>query len=195
MKTLRKLYPSLFLLAMLLLLEINCVKAQDDEEVTWRDRVFFGGNLSLSVGSVTAIEVNPLIGYRLTPRWSAGLGLDYEYYKSSGTYFGANYAGPYSTQIYGGNIFTSFVFLKNFPTEGISLFAHAESETLSLERKYFQDYNGTGRFMLNSFFAGLGVRQRTGRRSSFNVLFLWNFNETQYSPYYGNPVIKFNFIF
>jgi len=195
MKTCGKLYSSLFLSLLLLLVINNCVKAQDDEEVTWRDRLFFGGNLSLSVGSVTAIEVNPLVGYRLTPRWSAGLGFDYEYYKSSGAYYGTYWVRPYSTHIYGGNIFTSFVFLKNFPTEGISLFAHAEYETLSLERKYFQDINETGRFMLNSFFAGLGVRQRTGRRSSLNILFLWNFNETQYSPYYGNPVIKFNFIF
>jgi len=171
------------------------VDAQDDGDVTWRDRLYFGGNISLAVGTVTAIEVAPLVGYRITPRWSAGVGLDYEYYKSSGRYFGTVAVSSYSTSIYGGNLFTNYVFLKNFPTQGISLMAQTEYDALSLEEKYFKDYNGSGRFILNSFFVGGGIRQRIGRRSSVNILVLWNLNETQYSPYYSNPILKFNINF
>ena len=155
-------------------------EAQDDDEITWRDRLFFGGNISLSVGSITAIQISPLAGYRITPRWSAGIGLDYEFYKSSGRYFGTIPVGSYSTSIYGGNLFTNYVFLKNFPTDGISLMAQTEYEALNLEKKYFQDYTSSGRFMLHSFFVGGGIRQRLGRRSSLNILLLWNLNETQY---------------
>jgi hypothetical protein len=195
MKTSGKLYLPFIFVCFALFLQNNVIRAQDDEEVTWRDRLYFGGNISLSVGTITAIQLSPLAGYRITPRWSAGLGLDYEYYKSSGTYYGTVMAGPYSTSIYGGNIFTNFVFLKNFPTKGISLMAETEYEALNLESKYFQDYYSSGRFWLHSFLAGGGIRQRLGRRSSFNLLILWNFNETQYSPYYSNPILKFNFIF
>lgn len=183
------------LVCILLSLQDRAILAQDDDEVTWRDRLFFGGNLSLTVGTITAIQISPLVGYRLTPRWSAGVSFDYEFYKSSGTYYGTVMAAPYSTSIYGENLFTNFVFLKNFPTNGLSLFAETEYESLNLERKYFQDYTSSGRFWLNSFLAGGGIRQRMGRRSSFNLMILWNFNETQYSPYYSNPILKFNFIF
>lgn len=194
MKTSRTLHYSIIFAAAFFLCHIS-LKAQDDEEVTWRDRLFFGGNLSLSVGTITAIQVSPLVGYRITPRWSAGLGIDYEYYKSSGRYFGSIPVSAYSTSIFGGNLFTNYVFLKNFPTDGLSLLAQTEYEALSLEKKYFKDYNSSGRFILNSFFVGGGIRQRMGRRSSVNILLMWNLNETQYSPYYNNPMLKFNFIF
>jgi hypothetical protein len=177
------------------LAQIQLLKAQNDEEITWRDRLFFGGNVSFAVGSITIIQVSPLAGYRITPRWSAGFGVDYEYYKSSGQSYGYAQVKPYSTSIYGGNIFTNYVLVKNFPMEGISLLAQTEYEALSLEKKYFQDYTSSGRFILHSVFIGGGIRQRMGRRSSFNLLVLWNFNETQYSPYSSNPILKFNFIF
>jgi hypothetical protein len=173
---------------------ICLVNGQEKNEVTWRDRLFFGGNVSLSVGSETAIELTPLVGYRITPRWSAGVGYKYEYYKSSGGTIGPYTIPSYSTSIYGGDIFTNFVFLKNFPTEGLSLMGQAEYESLSLERKYFENPDATGRFIINNFLVGGGIRQRIGRRSSINMLLLWNLNETKNSPY-SNPIIKFNFIF
>jgi len=111
MKTSRIIY-SLSLIA-IVIFSSNQVNAQDNSEVTWRDRLYFGGNLSLSVGTVTLIEISPLVGYRLTPRWSAGFGLKYEYYKSSG-YIGNYGVSTYSTSIYGTNVFTNFVFLKKF---------------------------------------------------------------------------------
>ena len=178
----------------ILLFQIQLLKAQDDE-VTWRDRLYFGGNVTFAVGTITIIELTPLAGYRITPRWSAGLGVNYEYYKSSGQFFGTYRLNAYSTSIYGGNVFTNYAFLKNFPAEGISLMVQAEYDALSLEKKYFQDYLSSGRFVLNSVFAGGGIRQKLGRRSSINLLVLWNFNETQYSPYSSNPILKFNYIF
>ena len=187
------LYKTLFIL--ILLFQAHLLKAQNDDEITWRDRIYFGGNFSFTAGTITLIQVSPITGYRITPRWSAGLGFNYEYYKNSEQYYGYIHVNPYSTNIYGGSVFTNFVFLKNFPVEGISLLAQTEYEALSLEKKYFQDYYSSGRFVLNSFFAGGGIRQKTGRRSSINILLLWNFNETQYSPYSSNPVFKFNFIF
>jgi len=195
MKMNQTLFRSLIFMCVIFLVQNTLLKAQEDEEITWRDRIFFGGNLSLSVGTITAIQISPQVGYRITPRLSAGIGINYEYYKSSGQYFGSVRVSAYSTSIYGGNIFTNYVFLKNFPTDGISLMAQVEYEGLSLERKYFQDYNSSGRFLLHSVFAGGGIRQRLGKRSSINILVLWNLNETQYSPYYSNPVLKFNFVF
>lgn len=45
------------------------------------DRLRFGGNLGLSFGSVTYIDVSPMVGYQATDRWMLGLGASYIYYK------------------------------------------------------------------------------------------------------------------
>lgn len=160
--------------------------SQEKSEITWRDRLFFGGSLGLQIGNLTIIELSPQVGYRLTPRLSTGIGMKYEYYKDPRGH----------TSIYGGSLFTSFVLWKNFISEGSSLMAHVEDEALSLEKKYFEypTVDVSGRFVLNSFLIGGGLRQRMGKRSYVNMLVLWNLNETYYSPY-QNPILRVTFQF
>ncbi len=173
-----------------LLFDSSYAYGQQEKEVNWRDRLYFGGNLGLAFGDITIIEVAPLVGYRITPRWSSGIGLKYEYYKTS-----RNVYGNFSTSIYGGSVFTEYNIWKDFITQGISLIAHCEYEALSLDQKYFEDPNlPHGRFILNSVLVGGGIRQHLGGRVSLNILILWNLNQTQYSPY-ENPTIRFNFNF
>jgi hypothetical protein len=191
----RAIYQTILVSVFLFIFLNNQVFGQNEDEVTWRDRLFFGGNLALVVGDITIIEITPLVGYRITSLWSAGIGLKYEYYKSSGRSFGSYNVSSYSTSIYGGSLFTNYVFLKNFPTDGISLMAQTEYEALSLEKRYFQDPNANGRFLLNTVLLGGGIRQRLGQRSSLNLLLLWNLTETKYSPYNSNPILKFSFNF
>ena len=42
-------------------------------QIPFKDRIFVGGNLGLTFGTITNIEIAPLIGYMLTPSWSAGV--------------------------------------------------------------------------------------------------------------------------
>ena len=46
-----------------------------------RDRIFFGGNFGLQLGTYTNIEVSPLVGLWLLPRLSVAAGPTYQYYK------------------------------------------------------------------------------------------------------------------
>lgn len=162
--------------------------SQEKTEITWRDRLFFGGSLGLQIGTLTIIEVSPQVGYRLTSRLSAGIGFKYEFYKDS------RFPPPNKTNIYGGSIFASYVLWKNFLSEGSSIMAHVEDESLSLENKYFKPDVADGRFILNSFLVGGGLRQRMGKRSYANILILWNLNQTSYSPY-QNPIFRISFQF
>ncbi|MBK7029795.1 MAG: hypothetical protein IPH45_11510 [Bacteroidales bacterium] len=34
----------------------------------WSERLFYGGSLGLQFGSVTLVDISPLIGYKITPR-------------------------------------------------------------------------------------------------------------------------------
>ena len=64
-----------------------------------RERIFFGGSFGLQLGSVTDIEVSPVIGLWVLPRIAVAAGPDYRYYKD-----------PVNrTAIYGGRIYTQLV--------------------------------------------------------------------------------------
>jgi len=47
---------------------------------TFKDRVYYGGNLGLQLGTVTLIDLSPLAGVMLSPKFSTGLGGTYQYY-------------------------------------------------------------------------------------------------------------------
>jgi len=155
-----------------------------------RERLFFGGNIGLMFGSYTNIDVSPIIGFWVLPRIAVAAGPNFRYFKD-----------PYgSTTIYGGKVYTEIIFLQdlnNLLPLGIhlGLFLHGEYEGLSLESAFFKSppYE-SGRFMLNTFLAGGGIRQMLGPRSSMNITFLWAFDDSGYGIY-GNPEIRVSFMF
>jgi len=155
-----------------------------------RERLFFGGNIGLMFGSYTNIDVSPIVGFWVLPRIAVAAGPNFRYFKD-----------PYgSTTIYGGKVYTEIIFLQdlnNLIPLGIhlGLFLHGEYEGLSLESAFFKSppYE-SGRFMLNTFLAGGGIRQMLGPRSSMNITFLWAFDDSGYGIY-GNPEIRVSFMF
>jgi hypothetical protein len=161
-------------------------------------RIFIAPDFGLVLGSVTRIEFSPSVGYHLTPRLIIGTGGRFEYVREK--YF-LNNNIDIQTIIYGYRLFSRLILIKdineiipiNVP---LSIFAHAEFESLSLEERYFRfaSIDSRDRFWLNSFLAGAGINQRTGPRTSFNVMFLWDLTNSASSPYV-NPIIKFGIQF
>jgi hypothetical protein len=168
------------------------VHAQETEKMTLRDRIYFGGDFSLMFGTVTFIEVSPIAGYRFTPRFSSGLGVTYQYYRER-TYVNT----IVKSNIYGGRVFSKYILLKDL-NEFIPVGLHAgflgycEYEFLNLE-SFFSPLHESGRFWLNSFYVGGGLELPVGRRSSMNLLVLFNLNDTGESPY-SNPVVRIGII-
>jgi hypothetical protein len=160
--------------------------------------MYVGGNVGFQFGTITDIEVSPHVGYYIYPRWSAGVGITYEYYNRKSTYYNPL---KIDTHIYGYNLFTRLALIQDMGQtfgigNGISIIGQAEYERLSLERKYFEltSLANEGRFWLDSFLVGGGIKQAIGRRSSVYMLVMWNLNETINSPY-SNPIFKFGFDF
>lgn len=181
----------------LLLLIPVMISAQQEpegkEELRPIDRIFFGGNFGIMFGTITSIEVSPLIGYYLTPRLAAGVGIRFEYFRDKG------YSDPYETMIYGSNVFSRYMIISNL-AEGlkipmnIGVFIHAEYEALSLEKSYFEPFAEDGRFIVHSVLLGGGILQPIGKRSAFLLTILYNLNESSRSPY-SNPIIRVGFNF
>jgi hypothetical protein len=156
------------------------VLAQSDEDMSnasLKDRIYFGGNLGLQFGTITNIELSPLVGYRFTQDFSAGLGITYIYYK-----FDDNNRN-FETNIYGYRLFARHNIQQNF-------YALAEYENLSLE--FFNINDGSvNRQWVPGIFIGGGYFQPIGRRAGFNMAALYNvIYDDQKSPYNSPWVIR-----
>jgi hypothetical protein len=171
----------------------------ENNKPSFKERLVFGGDFGLQIGNYTQIEVSPIVGYRFTPRLTAGVGGTYKYYQEKG-YWDTIYFN-FNTSIYGGNIWTSYMLIRNLNDllsygGKTSISVLGEFEMLSLERKYFDspDFPNKGRFLLPGFLIGGTIRQYIGQRSSFTITVLWNLNETARTPY-TNPIIRMGFMF
>lgn len=178
---------------MLLLASVlTCFAQFEQDKPSFKDRLFFGGGFGLTVGSVTHVDISPMVGYRITDRFSAGIGLSYQYYKYP--------AYNIKTSIYGGKIFASYTIIKDLGNiiplgenmGGIML--HAEAEGLNLEKRVFYLSNDNDRVWVFSPLAGIGYSLPIGNRSFLNIYLLYNFNEGQDSPY-DNPVFRLSLQF
>ena len=193
-------------LNILILCFMFAIPVMAQNNYSFRDRLFFGGNLGLAIGTYTDIEVSPLVGYYITPRWAAGVGFTYEYYNNKyhwtlyDSYTG-QFSGyeRYETNIFGGRLFTNYVIVNNvndWIPFGLNfrIFAHAEYEAMSYEKNFF-DPDLQGRQLQNSILVGGGLRFPSGKRSSMNLYILWNLN-SQLNNFYGSgPIIRMGFNF
>ena len=148
------------------------VPKKDVKKPFWSwDRVYGGGGIGLQFGTFTLVNIAPDVGYKITDRYSAGLGIRYMYFADR------RYSPPLESNVYGGSIFNRFI-ITSF------LFAHAEYEVLNGA----WDPYSTRRFNLNNMWVGGGLRQVAGH-SSFNIMALWNVNQEPYNPF-PNPQIR-----
>jgi len=170
MKILRQL---LFITIMLFVGTNTTIMAQEDTESEPQkkfdaSRLVFGGNIGASFNNRTGYaEVSPLVGYRFTNRFVAGLGPSYMYYKFAG----------YGTHIYGGRLFASYYLLN-------LIFVHGEYEMLNI------DFGSiVGRKWIQRLPLGAGISQQLGpARVNFVALYdvLYNNNSSQF---YATPWI------
>lgn len=143
-----------------------------------KSHLYFGGGFGLQFGSVTLIELSPLVGYKVTSKFSVGLSPTYKYYRYKYS----------STQSIENNVFGGSIFARYSIYQG--LFAHVEYESLFYNTK--EPAQPTYMQQFNSFFVGGGYSQPIGQNSGMYIMLLWNLNDTPNSPYV-NPVIRVGF--
>lgn len=160
-----------------------------EEAPPLRERLFFGGGLGLMFGTVTDIEVSPVVGLWVLPRVAIAGGPEYRFYKD-----------PYfSTSLYGGTAYTQFMVVRdinNFIPMGLhtGIFLQLQDEMLSLESSVWDPNRTSNRFTVNTILGGAGISQMLGARASLNLAFLWPLNNKTYGLY-SNPEIRISFNF
>jgi hypothetical protein len=143
---------------------------------SFSENLFTGGNMGAWVGNITYVNASPILGYWIKEKeLAAGVGATYQYYNNKSIGF--------ATSIYGGSAFLRYYL-------GETVFTHGQYEVLNIEA--FDQFHG--RVNIPALLLGAGYSQPMGENSAFDLMFLWNFSETRYSPY-SNPVIRAGFIF
>ena len=168
--------------------------AQSEEDPQVKDlpfsqRLVYGGGFGVQFGNATLIDLSPTIGYRVSDQFTLGTGISYKYnHIKENTYNPSNGRWyDYTSNIYGGSIWGRYYRLKN-------IFAHAEIEQLRIDYR-FTDVNSSlpteikNGVDVTSVLVGAGYRQPIGQRVFFNILVLFNLNETDFTPY-NNPIIR-----
>lgn len=186
---------SLIILILTIFLSSACysklsAQKKREEPPPLRERLFFGGNFGLQFGTITDIQVSPVVGLWVLPRIAIAVGPDYRFYKDMFD----------KTNIYGAKGYMQFVVIQNINSfvpmgANTGIFLHLEDEYLSLETSFWEypPYLSK-RFGINTVLAGAGISQQIGRRSSLNLMVLWALNESEYDIY-GKPEIRVSFSF
>ncbi len=142
----------------------------------WMERITLGGNFGLSFGNYTYVNLSPLVGYRITDRFTAGGGITYIYSR-------VKYPGlqSFSNSIYGGRVMAQYAIIPRLaPT--------FEYEALNVV-DYMDASGREARRWIGNPMIGATVLFPIGRKSNFGLTALYNLNYTTnqiYSPY-GSP--------
>ena len=169
-----------------------------EEGFSW-DRVIVGGNFGLLFGNTTVVDISPLIGYKITERFIAGVGGTYIYFglkfkEGDRVYIDGILTNlkedyTFSATHYGGRVFTRYFILDN-------IFAHGEYEVLNLEIFKQFSIKESARITIGSVLLGGGYAGEIGANSQWFIMLLYNFNESYYSQFlYPNPIIRVGMAF
>jgi hypothetical protein len=175
----------------ILLIAVQAISAQKvrSETPPLKERLFYGGSFGLQIGTITDIELSPIIGLWVLPRLSVAVGPDYRFYKDPDG----------RTNIYGGKGYTEFYIIRDINSLipiglNMGIFIHFEDEYLSLDSEFWQIPVTDKRYNVNTLLAGAGISQPIGMRSSINMMVLWALNESEYNIY-SSPEFRVTFTF
>jgi hypothetical protein len=139
-----------------------------------------GGDFAMGFSSTnSSILIAPQLGYKINPRWEAGIRLTYNYrsYRQS---------GRIRTHDLAAGIYTNYELWRG-------LFAHTETEWLQYSPVIYSPSppglkKGDPR-IFNSLFFGGGYRQYYSSSGYAYLLILYNLNDSFDSPY-DNPIVR-----
>lgn len=156
---------------------------EESDSLTLRDRLYFGGNLSLNVFSQNKfIDVSPIVGYMIDNNWSAGGGLTYQYISREFRAIPSGDRFTISSSVYGGR-----AFVRRNITE--TYFAYSEFESLNAE--FGVGNANSQREWVPGLFIGAGTFQQFFRKGGINLMILYNvLHDNLRSPYNSALVFR-----
>ena len=171
-----KAFRLLFLFLMLIGLKSNAgdsVPEKRDQtpanQKAEESKFYYGGYLDLTFGSYTAVGIEPLIGYKINPKLSAGAMVSYEYIRDNG------YSGyTYKASNYGASVFGRYRVIPHF-------YLHSEFKESNFDSYYL--IGQENRVWIPFLFMGGGYSQQISRNIWMNTQILFDVLQNKNSPY------------
>jgi len=153
-------------------------KTENPTNDSWKEKIFFGGNLGVGFSSGnTFVLIQPMVGYKVTEKFSAGLSPLYMYRSFELVdYLGKKYS--FSDNIFGPGVFAKFSIIEN-------LFAY--SEYLGVSYKQFDSHFNLKRVWSNNMFVGGGYLSGTGGKGAY-IMVLYNVLYDPNNSFYSSPL-------
>ena len=133
-----------------------------------KSKLYYGGNVNLSIGNYTVIGATPLVGYKVSPQFSVGGQLAYEYVRDR------RYSTDYETSNYGLSIFSRYRVVPQ-------LYVHAEFSEMNY--KLYNNLGGSERTWVPFLWLGGGFSQPISRNTWLNAQVLFDVINNENSPY------------
>lgn len=142
---------------------------------------YYGGNIGLSFwNNYFYLGVFPLVGYKVTPKFSVGGKLGYTYYSQNNTDF--------SSHNYGGSIFTRYRVVPQFYLHGEFVYFSYERQTFNVASQQFE----TERTWVPFLLLGGGFSQMVSPNVWVFVEILFDVIQDTKSPYGDwDPFVSF----
>lgn len=131
-------------------------------------KVYYGGYATFSFGNYTVIGIEPLIAYKLLPKFSIGAKFSYEYFKNK------NYSPTREGSNYGIGVFTRLRILRRW-------YAHVEFSEMNY--KIYSSVDESKRQWISFLYVGGGFSQPITKNTSINAQVLWDVLQNDDSPY------------
>ena len=144
---------------------INSAKKSQQQK---RQNVFYGGTLGFNFGNYFRISVEPLIGYRVSPKFSVGVKFRYEHINDG------RYSSDVTYNNYGGSIFGRYRVIPQ-------IYFHAEPAYMSYQ--YSVSNYESEREWVPFLFLGGGYVQRVGSNVFLYAEVLFDVLQNDKSPY------------
>lgn len=146
---------------------------KSDSTLTLKERIYFGGNVGAQFGTVTFVDLSPMVGIKIHPIWSVGI-------QTTGQYLNNSVLG-YNTTILG---LTSFTRVKVYS----ELFLQGEYGILNGNFSVYSGERETIQTLLfgGGYSYGLGSKMKMYGTVMFDVL------QDIKNPY-SNPLIRIGF--
>jgi hypothetical protein len=149
-------------------------------------KLMAGGNFGFAFGDYSLLNVSPMIGYRFSPKFAAGININaqftWEKYRGYNTVTQKD-----NSSILGGGIWGRY-----YPLEMLFVHAQPEYNSISLKSKYYTDppHTEKAKFSAPSLLLGGGYAQPIGGNSALVIMLLYDVLQDNNSPYRNRPVFS-----
>lgn len=133
-----------------------------------KSKIYYGGYMTMSFGKYTVIGAQPMVAYKLTPKFSVGGQVSYEYISDT------RYDREQNGSNYGASLFSRY-------RVSPRLYSHAEFSYMSY--KWFYSFGDSERKWAPMLYLGAGYSQPIAKNTWLNAQVLFDVINHENSPY------------